>query len=89
MCDSNTFRSYSNNEEYKIDSSFDCDSSNVVYLMECRVCGVHYVGSTQGRRNDLNVEGLTKRDLFSNSPYQMLEIPGPPESKECKCFVRK
>ena len=26
--------------------SFNCDSSNVVYLLECTVCGVQYVGST-------------------------------------------
>ena len=25
---------------------FNCDSSNVVYLLECNVCGVQYVGST-------------------------------------------
>ena len=46
MCDSKTFRSHSTNKEYQINFSFDCDSSDVVYLMECRVCGVQYVGST-------------------------------------------
>ena len=25
--------------------SFNCDSSNAVYLLECTVCGVQYVGS--------------------------------------------
>ena len=25
---------------------FNCDSSNVVYLLECDVCGVQHVGST-------------------------------------------
>ena len=46
MCDSKTFRSHSTNKEYQINFSFDCDSSDVVYLMECRVCGVQYVDST-------------------------------------------
>ena len=32
--------------EYRINYSFNCDSSNVVYLLECTVCGVQYVGST-------------------------------------------
>ena len=31
---------------YRINYSFNCDSSNVVYLLECTVCGVQYVGST-------------------------------------------
>ena len=31
---------------YRINYSFHCDSSNVVYLLECTVCGVQYVGST-------------------------------------------
>ena len=31
--------------EYRINYSFNCDSSNVVYLLECTVCGVQYVGS--------------------------------------------
>ena len=33
-------------QEYRINHSFNCDSSNVVYLSECTVCGVQYVGST-------------------------------------------
>ena len=36
MCDSNTFTSHTTNKEYKVNFSFDCDSSNVVYLMECK-----------------------------------------------------
>ena len=56
MCDSKTFRSHSTNKQYQINFSFDCDSSDVVYLMECRVCGVQYVGSTctpfRNRRNN-------------------------------------
>ena len=46
MCDSDTFTSHITDKEYKINFPFNCDSSNVVYLMECKVCGVQYVGST-------------------------------------------
>ena len=28
---------------YRINYSFNCDSSNVVHLLECIVCGVQYV----------------------------------------------
>ena len=55
MCDSKTFRSHSTNKEYQINFSFDCDSSDVVYLIECRVFGVQYVGSTcTPFRNEFN-----------------------------------
>ena len=43
-CDS--FKSKVTGKEYKINYLFNCDSSNVVYLLECNVCGVQYVGST-------------------------------------------
>ena len=33
-------------KEYNINSRFDCDSSGVVYLLGCKVCGMQYVGST-------------------------------------------
>ena len=34
------------NKEYRINCSSNCDSSHVVYMLECSVCGVQYVGST-------------------------------------------
>ena len=47
MSNSTNFHSNITNKEYRINYSFNCDSSNVVYLFECCVCGVQYVGSTQ------------------------------------------
>ena len=32
--------------EYKINYLAKCDPSNVVYQLECNVCGVQYAGST-------------------------------------------
>ena len=46
MCNTNIFKSHVTNKEYSINFSFNCDSSNVVYLLECNVCGIQYVGST-------------------------------------------
>ena len=40
------FHSNIDSRKYRINYSFNCDSSNVVYLLECTVCGVQYVGST-------------------------------------------
>ena len=33
-------------KKYSISSSFNCDSSGVVYLLGCNVYGKQYVGST-------------------------------------------
>ena len=46
MCSATTFISLVTNKEYRINFSLNCDSSNVVYVLECSVCGVQYVGST-------------------------------------------
>ena len=44
------FHSNIDSREYRINYSFNCDSSGVVYLLEsplkCTVCGVQHVGST-------------------------------------------
>ena len=46
MSNSEHFHSNVDSRKYRINYSFNCDSSNVVYLLECTVCGVQYVGST-------------------------------------------
>ena len=46
MSNSDSFMPSTTGKEYKINYSFNCDSSNVVYLIECNVCGAQYVGST-------------------------------------------
>ena len=45
MSNSEHFHSNIDSREYRINNSFNCDSSNVVYLLEGTVCGVQYVGS--------------------------------------------
>ena len=46
MSYSEHFRSNVDSRECRINYSFNCDSSYVVYLLECTVCGLQYVGST-------------------------------------------
>ena len=46
MSDSDSFHSHVTKKEYKINFSFNCDSSNVVYLFDCVTCCFQYVGST-------------------------------------------
>ena len=45
MTESDSFYSYVARKEYKFNFSFNCNSSGVVYLFDCVVCGVQYVGS--------------------------------------------
>ena len=46
MSEGNSFRCSVSGREYAINSSFTCDSSGVVYLICCKVCGKQYVCST-------------------------------------------
>ena len=46
VSESDSFYSHATSKEYKSNFSFNCDSSGVVYLLDCVVCGVQYVGST-------------------------------------------
>ena len=68
--------------EYRISSCFTCDSSGIVYLLGCEVCGKQYVvGSTfttfrarfndyksASRRFDKGESQLTLLSLGINSP---------------------
>lgn len=38
--------STNSNFKHLIHATLDCDSSNVVYLLECGVCGIQYIGQT-------------------------------------------
>ena len=34
-------------ETFKINHYFDCNSKCLIYLLSCKVCGKHYVGSAK------------------------------------------
>ena len=77
MCDSKIFRSNSTNKEYQKKFSFDCDSSDAVYLKECRACDVQVVGRTcTPFRNRFNNCKACDRKLYRGS----LGIP------QAECF---
>ena len=46
MKNTSTFKSKHSNEVYQIKKNFNCKPKMVVYLIECRVCGKRYKGST-------------------------------------------
>ena len=41
-----SFSSHVTGTSYTINHRLDCDSRNVVSLINCKVCGLQYVGST-------------------------------------------
>ena len=47
MSENDSFYFHATRNEYKINFSFNCDSSGVVYLFDSVVCGVQCVGSTR------------------------------------------
>ena len=64
MSNSEHFHSNIESRKYRINNSFNCDLSNVVYLLECTVCGVQYVGSTCTRLLGLGLI-ITRRAVVS------------------------
>ena len=46
MVESSSFHSQVSRKDYRINFSFKCDSSSFLYLFDCVVCGLQYVGST-------------------------------------------
>ena len=46
MVEGDRFSCNGSGREYRISRCFTCDSSGIVYLLGCKVCGKQYVGST-------------------------------------------
>ena len=72
------FTSYRTGKSYTINYELDCNNSNVVYLLSCKVCHAQYVGSTTTKfrlrfnnhkarfraHSRLSFEGRNKDDLL-------------------------
>lgn len=48
MCTSQQVTSTASNFRLKIKGDFDCDTKNVIYMLECTVCKKRYIGQTEG-----------------------------------------
>ena len=71
-----TFKSKHFNEVYKINNDYNCNSKMAVYLIECRVCGEQYTGSTKTRfRSRANNYKSTHRKFINKKevPKQALK----------------
>ena len=71
-----TFKSKHFNEVYKINNDYNCNSKMAVYLIECRVCGEQYTGSTKTKfRSRANNYKSTHRKFINKKevPKQALK----------------
>ena len=77
MKEGDTFTSHSNSNSHQIRGNITCSTSNVIYLISCRVCGIQYVGETRttlkrrfyGHRSTVNTKKLdTPVDQHFNLP---------------------
>ncbi len=46
MQNTTSFSSHRTGQSFKIRQDSDCDSSNVVYMIQCAQCGIQYIGET-------------------------------------------
>ncbi len=85
VCDS--FTSYSTNKTYKIQGSHNCQSSFIIYLIQCSRCHVQYVGQTS---NSLH-QRLTSHtsDVKKNKPTSIAAHFNQPHHsiRDLQCLV--
>ena len=44
--ETDTFKSTSNGQSFKIRQKIDCQSQNIIYLITCKICNIQRVGNT-------------------------------------------
>ena len=67
-CDTSTFTSNHYNKKFNVKGKVNCKSSNVVYLITCRKCGVQYVGETSRALKDRMSDHRSAIKLKKNTP---------------------
>ena len=47
ILESDSFKSHSTGAHHKIRGHITCTTSNIIYLISCRICGIQYIGETK------------------------------------------
>ena len=63
-----SFTSHTTGQTYRVRAAFTCKTRNVVYMIQCKKCGLQYVGETEnplhirinGHRSDIRTKKLEK-----------------------------
>lgn len=74
MTTAKTAKSTASNFSVKINGDFSCDSTNVIYLLECSVCHMQYIGQTE----------TSFRIRFNNHRAHANSLPHLPLSKHVR-----
>jgi len=61
-------KSHTTGQTYRVRAAFTCKTRNVVYMIQCKKCGLQYVGETEnplhirmnGHRSDIRTKKLEK-----------------------------
>ena len=61
-----SFTSKRAGKSYSINFDLNCNSTHVVYLLSCKVCGVQYVGSTTTKFRLVFLEAKTTFSVYHN-----------------------
>ena len=47
ILESDSFKSHTTGAHHKIRDHITCTTSNIIYLISCRICGIQYIGETK------------------------------------------
>jgi hypothetical protein len=81
------FYSKTTGKEYKIFCDVNCKTPNVVYLLDCHVCGSQYVGESVqpfNKRMNEHRSDLTKKTLLPVSQHKIDHNPSCKENQRQK-----
>ena len=67
------FKSFVTQKSYKINFRFDCNSSDVIYLISCKICGRQYTGTTVTRFRERFNQYKSNVNLYSQGVRGMMQ----------------
>ena len=68
MKPSTSIRSFKNKKEYRIQEDLNCQNHNAIYVIQCKTCGMQYVGQTSNTVNE-RIRGHT-HDILSKNQHK-------------------
>ena len=87
--DTSIFKSATTGKEFKIFHETNCQSNNIIYLMECSICNIQYVGKTQTslekRINGHRSDAKCKRDPITADLH--FRLPGHDFNRDAKFTI--
>ena len=78
ILESDSFKSHTTGAHHKIRGHITCTTSNIIYLISCRICGIQYIGETKnslkkrfyGHKSTVKPKSLTL--LWANTSIYLI-----------------